>query len=227
MVLLLAQALEMPLREKNILLQTAGFAPMHSRTPLDAEAMAPVRDAIALLLHSTEPNPTFVVNRRYDVLNANETGRWILATFTEALQSFPEPHNMGRLLVSRQGMRPYLANWPDVARKVFARLRRELGGVHSRETEDENLLKVIGPAWDELPDVSGSFDPAPLVVPVRLRRGGLALNLFTTIATLGTPLDVTLQELRVEMLFPADDATKRALGTSKRNRQDSGTNAPT
>lgn len=213
MVGLLAQALEMPLREKNAFLQSAGFAPMYSQTPLQAQAMAPVRDAIDLLLRSTEPNPTFVVNRRYDVMNANETGRWVLSTFTEDLRKFPKPHNLGRLLASPQGMRPFVENWPDVARKVFARLRRELGGAHSRERADEDLLRVIAAPWDELPDVAASSAPSPLMVPVRLRRGSLRLHLFTTIATLGTPLDVTLQELRIEMLFPADELTKQALET--------------
>jgi transcriptional regulator with XRE-family HTH domain len=215
MVLLLAQALEMPLREKNAFLQSAGFAPIYSQTPLEAHAMAPVRDAIDLLLRSTEPNPTFVVNRRYDVLNANETGRWILATFTEDLRSFPEPPNLGRLLSSPRGMRPYLENWPDVARKVFARLRRELGGAHSREPADEDLLRAIARPWEELPDAPATSDPSPLMVPVHLRRGSLGLRLFTTIATLGTPLDVTLQELRVEMLFPADETTKQGLENRK------------
>jgi transcriptional regulator with XRE-family HTH domain len=211
MVLLLAQALEMPLRERNVFLQSAGFAPMYSQTPLEAQAMAPVRDAIELLLRATAPNPTFVVNRRYDVLNANAVGRWILETFTRDLGGFPEPHNLGRLLASAQGMRPFVENWPDVARKVFARLRRELGGAHSREPADEDLLRAIAPSWDELPDLPAAADPSPLMVPVRLRRGSLGLRLFTTIATLGTPLDVTLQELRIEMLFPADEATKQAL----------------
>jgi transcriptional regulator with XRE-family HTH domain len=217
MVLLLAQALEMSLRDKNAFLQAAGFAPIYSHTPLSAHAMGPVRDAIELLLRSTEPNPTFVVNRRYDVLNANDTGRWILAAFTRNPASSPVPHNLGRLLASPEGMRPYVENWADVARKVFARLRRELGGVHSRDSADEGLLEAIARAWDELPSPLVASEAAPLMVPVQLRRGPLALSLFTTIATLGTPLDVTLQELRVEMLFPADDQTRRALETRPRS----------
>jgi transcriptional regulator with XRE-family HTH domain len=213
MVLLLAQALEMSLRDKNAFLQAAGFAPIYSQTPLEAHAMGPVRHAIELLLHSTEPNPTLVVNRRYDVLNANETGKWILATFAEDLASFPAPYNLGRLLASRNGMRPYVENWADVARKVFTRLRRELGGVHIRESADEDLLNIIREVWGEIPDPLASSEAAPLMVPVRLRRGATRLSLFTTIATLGTPLDVTLQELRIEMLFPADDQTRRSLET--------------
>src|SRR5262249_58919291 len=76
MVLTLADALEMPLRDRNSFLQAAGFAAMYRETPLEAQPMGPVRDAINLLLRSTEPNPTLVVNRRYDILDANDTGRW-------------------------------------------------------------------------------------------------------------------------------------------------------
>src|ERR1700722_19178068 len=78
MVLTLAQALEMSLRDRNAFLHAAGFAPMYRETPLDALAMAPVRAAIDILLHSTEPNPTFVLNRRADVLETNDTGDWLL-----------------------------------------------------------------------------------------------------------------------------------------------------
>ncbi len=211
MVLALAQALEVPLRDRNALLHAAGFAPIYRETPLDAPAMGPVRDAVQLLLGATEPNPTFVVNRRYDVLDANATGHWLLATFTNDLARFKRPYNMGRLLVSPMGMRPYVENWEDVARKVLGRLRRELGGVHARNAIDDALMKEIGPTLEELGEPPASTEALPILVGVQFRRAAVALRLFTTIATLGTPLDVTLQELRVETLFPADAASKQVL----------------
>ena len=211
MVLTLAIALEMPLRDRNAFLQAAGFAPMYRETPLDAGPMGPVRDAVSLLLRSTEPNPTFVVNRRYDVVDANDTGRWLIETFTEDLASFSLPYNFGRLLVSTSGMRKYVENWADVARKVLGRLNRELGGAHTRDAADEALLHAIGPSLAEIGVAPGPTDALPLLVPVRLSRSPLAVRLFTTIATLGTPLDVTLQELRIEMLFPADAETKQMI----------------
>ena len=215
MVLMLAEALQMPLRDRNSFLQAAGFAAMYRETPLAAQPMGPVRDAINLLLRSTEPNPTLVVNRRYDVLDANDTGRWLLATFSEDVGSFLPPHNIGRLLVSEKGMRRHVENWSDVARKVLGRLRRELGGAHSRDAADDDLLKTIAPALAELGDPPSPSETLPLLVPVRLHRAPIGLQLFTTIATLGTPLDVTLQELRVEMLFPADAVTRQILQTRK------------
>jgi transcriptional regulator with XRE-family HTH domain len=211
MVLALAQALEIPLRDRNALLQAAGFAAVYRETPLDAPALGPVRDAVQLLLGATEPNPTFVVNRRYDVLDLNATGRWLLTTFTGDLAQFTRPYNVGRLLASPSGLRPYLENWDEVARKVLRRLLRELGGAHARDRVDDALLRDIEPTLAELGEPASPTEALPILIGMRLRRGDLAVRLFTTIATLGTPLDVTLDELRIEMLFPADLETKQVL----------------
>src|SRR5215470_17985252 len=122
MVLTLAQALEIPLRDRNELLKAAGFAAIYRETPLDAPALGPVKDALKVLLEGSEPNPAFVVNRRYDVLDANASGRWILATFVQDPAQFAPPYNMARLIASARGLRPHLENWQEVARKVFVRL---------------------------------------------------------------------------------------------------------
>jgi len=211
MVLTLAQAFEMPLRDRNAFLQAAGFAPMYRETPLQAQPMGPVRDAIDLLLRSTEPNPTFVLNRRADVLAVNEPGHWLLETFNEDLGSFAQPYNIGRFLVCPKGDRAYIENWAEVARLALARLTRELGGAHVRDAADEELLATIAATWTELGGPPPVSEPLAPFISVRFRRGDLALNLFSTHATLGTPLDVTLQELRIEMFFPADEQSKRVL----------------
>jgi len=211
MVVALAQALDVPLRDRNALLQAAGFAAVYRETPLDAPALGPIRDAVQLLLAATEPNPTFLVNWRYDVLDANPTARWILQTFTEDLSRFTRPYNLGRLIASPAGMRPYLENWSEVARKVIGRMHRELGGAHVRDPAEDAILRDIAPVLAELGPPPSATEALPIFVGVRFRRGDLAVRLFTTIATLGTPLDVTLEELRVEMLFPADAETKQVL----------------
>ncbi len=211
MVLTLAQALDVPLRERNHWLVAARYAPLYRETPLDAPALGPVRDALQLLLTATEPNPTFVVNRRYDILDANPTGHWLTSTFSLDLTRFSSPLNMAQLLIDPQGMKPFVENGEDVARKVLGRLRRDLGSAPTRDAVDTTLLEQADKAWKELSLPSTSVEALPLMVGVRLRRGDLALNLFTTIATLGTPLDVTLQEIRIETLFAADAATKRVL----------------
>ena len=212
MVLMLAQALDVPLRERNGLLVAAGYAPLYRETPLDAPALGPVRDALSFILAATEPNPTFIVNRRYDLIDANASARWILSTFS--VDPIPPPGaacNLARRLIDARGMRPFLRNGDEVVRKVLGRLRRDLGGVHARDAVDQELLDEIEPVWRRLEPAPATDDALPLLVGLRLQRDELALNLFTTIATLGTPLDVTLQELRIESLFAADEPTKQAL----------------
>jgi transcriptional regulator with XRE-family HTH domain len=211
MVLMLAQAFEMPLRDRNAFLQAAGFAAMYRETPLNAQPMGPVREAVDLLLRSTEPNPAFVLNRRFDIVANNETGQWLLTTFNEDIGSFARPYNIPRLLVSPKGERAYIENWEDITRLSLARVRRELGGAHPRDANDEDLLKTIEPAWAKLGAPPQVTEPLPPLITVRFRRGNLALNLFSMHVTLGTQLDVTLQELRIEMFFPADEQSKRVL----------------
>jgi len=213
MVLLLAQALEMSLRDRNAFLQAAGFAAIYGETPLTAAPMSPVRDALDVLLQGTEPNPTFVMNRRADVVDMNDTARWLLETFNEDHTVFAPTYNIGKVLVSPKGDRAYIENWVEVARPALTRLKRDLGGVHARDSADEELLAMITEALSELGDASPSQEAAPLVVPVRFRRDGLALNLFSTVTMLGRARDVTLEELRIEMFFPADEPSKRALET--------------
>lgn len=212
MVVTLGQTLELSLRDRNALLHAAGFASIYRETPLDANSMGPVRDAIGILLRSTEPNPTFVLNRRADVVETNDTGRWLLRTFNEDIDSFALPINIARILTSPKGDRAYIENWPEVARRGLGRLKRELGDAHARDAIDEEILKMISAALAELGEpVDAPLEASSVLYPIRFRRGETALNLFTTVATLGTPIDVTLQELRIEMLFPADEASKRVL----------------
>lgn len=220
MVLSLSLALELPLRSRNQLLMAAGFAPMYSETPMDAPAMGPVRDAIAFMLGANEPHPTFVINRRYDVLEANRSGQWLMNTFSADITQMPRPLNMAQMILRPAGMQSSLREPEAVTRKVLARLQRDLGGAQARDARDEALLAEIAPMLaqiaasgaDPSPAAGASptaaNEPLPLMVGLQLRRGDLALSFFTIIATLGTTLDVTLQELRIETLFPADAATK-------------------
>lgn len=212
MVLTLADALDIPLRERNALLQAAGYAPMYRETPLDADVMSPIRDALTLMLRAMEPNPALVVNRRYDVLDANASCRWLMHTFSERLDTFAQPLNVARMMVSPNGMRPFIENWEEAAAKVLRRIRRDLSDAHARDKADEALLRELAPFFDTL-HLHLPAGPLPLMIPFTVHREGTRLQFFTTIATLGTPLDVTLQELRIETLFPADADTKRVLAS--------------
>jgi transcriptional regulator with XRE-family HTH domain len=222
MVLTLAETLDVPLRDRNTLLEAAGFAAVYRETPLDAPAMTQVRDAVTRLLEASEPNPTLVVNRRYDILDANRAALAFLGFFAPGWQG---PNNVAELLLSHQGLRPALRNWYEITAHVVHRIRDELSQGRASSREDEAMLERVIAADAELRDsrersersAHGGGDrgkaarPPAILVPLELRRDGVSLDLFTTITTLGTPLDITLQELRIETLFPATAASRDAL----------------
>ena len=210
MVLALAQALDVPLRDRNALLEAAGFAPVFRETPLDAPAMADVRDALEHILRSHEPNVALVLDRRYDVLMANDATARLFGAFAPEWRG---PANVARMVFDPSGLRPAIDNWPEIAGHVAHRLRAELTG-RVRDATDEALLAEAIRIEGELASSARAVPTRPLsavILPIRLRRGALSANLFTAITTLGTPLDITLQELRIETLFPADAAAKEFL----------------
>lgn len=211
MVVSLAQAMDLPLRARNHLLVSAGFAPLYPETRMDAAVLEPVRNALQFVLAAMEPHPTFIVNRRYDVVDANESGRWVLASFIQQPDKFSEPLNMAELIVRSEGMASFITNLDEVQRKVLTRLRRDLDTDAAPDERDKTLLALIEPTLNALGLRGTAPEPLPLMAGLRLHRGNLGLNFFTTIATIGTAQDVTLQELRIETLFPADALTREVL----------------
>jgi transcriptional regulator with XRE-family HTH domain len=218
MVLTLAEHLEVPLRDRNALLEAAGFAAVYRETPLDAPAMADVRDALSRILDASEPNPTIVVNRRYDVLLANEAAVRLVSYFAPGWRG---KRNAAVMLLARDGLRPGIENWAEVASVLVHRLRSELCAVHARDRDDEEMLRFAIAAQKELHEISGApHRPHAILIPVRFRRDGLRLELFTTITTLGTPVDITLQELRIETFFPVDAKSRQGLEAVMRAEAD-------
>ena len=211
MVVSLTQAMEVPLRGRNQLLMAAGFAPLYAETPLEAPALGPVREALQFVLGAMEPHPTFIVNRRYDVVDANATGRWILSRFVAEPARFAQPLNMALLITRPEGMQPFIQNREEVQRKVLGRLRRDLAGALAQDARDQALLAEVEPVLQALGVPRTPVETLPMVAGLNLKRGDLVLNFFTTIATIGTAQDVTLQETRIETLFPADAATRELL----------------
>ena len=210
MVLLLADALGVPLRERNGLLVAAGFAPMYRETGLAAPEMAQARKALELILRHQEPYPAVVMDRYWNMIMANEAGPRFFGSLID-LVAEPAPPNILRLMFHPQKLRPYIANWETVAEALIQRVHREaVGGVPDDETM--RLLEEIL-SYPEVPrrwrTLSVGSAPRPFV-QVEFRKGDLALNYFSTVTTLGTPQDITLQEIRIECFFPADAATESA-----------------
>jgi transcriptional regulator with XRE-family HTH domain len=210
MVMRLAAALDVPLREHNALLVAAGFAPVWRETDLAATKLAQVGEALNYILAQQEPFPAAVVDRRWKLLKANN-GAVRLVEFHVGPVSPGAEINLADALVAPDILRPYLINWAEVVRYFIRSVEVDAAADGTAETAAllERLLGYQGVRSV----VEAPFDetaPAP-VLPMHFRKGEVSLQLFTTIATLGTPRDITLQELRIECFFPMDQATADVL----------------
>jgi transcriptional regulator with XRE-family HTH domain len=207
MVMLLAGVLDVPLRERNALLLAAGFAPVYTETQLDAPELAPVRAALAAILRQQEPYPAVVMNRHWDILDGNDAAKRFFALLLGEPRA-SAPSNVLRLIFDPGALRPCVVNWGAVAESLIQRVAREaVGGVQDGPTA-QLLAEVLAypnvPARLRAPKLEVPLLP---VIPVRFRKDSDTYSYFSTVTTLGTPQDVTLQELRIECFFPADDAT--------------------
>jgi len=211
MVLLLAGVLDVPLRDQNVLLTAAGYASIYRETALGAPELSQVRRALGFILAQQEPYPALVVDRHWNLLMQNEGARRLLALFLdpEEVAQVPGPSNVVRMTFHPRGLRRYIANWEALASPLIQQIHREaVGGVPDEGTRRllEEVLSYPGvPARWRTPDAKAQSAP---FLPMVLRKGDLTVRYFSTIATLGTPQDITLQELRVECFFPGDEATE-------------------
>ena len=207
-LLALAEALDVPLRERNALLLAAGYAPLYPEDAWDAPQMRAVTAAVERLLKQQEPYPAVLMDRHWNVLAANAAAPLFFGRFVD-LAAWAKPRNLLRLIFDPTGLRPFIQDWQRVARTLLDRVHREAVG-HvldrgSRELLDALLAypgvpagAVAKPDGDDLP-----------MIPISFVKDGLKLRFFSMVATVGTPATVAAQELRVECLFPADEETER------------------
>ncbi|MFP5322219.1 MAG: helix-turn-helix domain-containing protein [Acidimicrobiia bacterium] len=208
MVLAVARHLEVPLREQNALLLAAGYAPRYRETPIDDESMARVRRSLQRMLDAHDPYPGVVIDRQWDVVLANQSA-WRLTEGVPDVLLGP-PLNVFRICLHRDGLASRTRNFPEWAAYLLHQIDRTV-----RLTGDRRLAQIRDevrsyPNVAALPERPVDDDP-PLLVPVVLDLGGRDVAMFTTLTTFGTPRDVTLDELAVELFFPADDAAEAAL----------------
>lgn len=209
MVILLCGVLDVPLRERNELLLTAGFAPVYAETPIDAPELGGVRTALRAILRQQEPFPAVVMNRHWDIVQTNQAAPRFFGLFLGE-RAAAGPANVVRLMFDPDGLRPFVTNWEAVAQGLVQRVRREAvggaGDAGARRLLDEVLAYPDVPERLRRPGVGV---PSVPVIPVCFRKGDASFDFFSTVTTLGTPQDVALQELRIECFFPADDATEQ------------------
>jgi transcriptional regulator with XRE-family HTH domain len=209
LVLHLAEFLDVPLRERNALLLAAGYAPAYGETPLDADAMEPVRGALDKILAGHAPYPAVIVDRRWDLVSANAPALAILSDGV-APELLAPPANALRVCLHPDGLAPRIANLGEYGAHLITRLQRQVA-----VSPDPGVAALR----DELLGYRGTAEPADaasepaelLFAPLRLRALGHELRLFSTLATFGTALDITVAELAIESFFPADAATEAAL----------------
>jgi transcriptional regulator with XRE-family HTH domain len=212
-VIALAGALEVPLRERNVLLTAAGFAPAYPASSLAGEELSHLSRAIDHVLAQQEPYGAMVVDRKWNVVRTNAAAGRLFARFPPAsAEGAVALQNLALATVHPGALRPYVVNWIEVAGHLVARLHRE---VAARPAEDA-LARVLASVLAQ-PEVPGEWrtpvpgrDAAPFLA-VHLRSAATEVKLFTMLTSIGTPLDVTAEELHIESYFPADDASDAVL----------------
>ena len=208
MVVRLARALDVPLRERNDLLLAAGFAPLYTREALDSPLLQRVEHALASMLARHDPLPAVVMDRGWNLQRAND-GAIRLFTMLFDPEPMPDAANVLRLVIEPGPVRDRIGNWDDVVPALLERARREaIGGVFDPETAE--LVAELRSRADVVPLLAG-LDPGSALVPVvdlRFIVDGMDLSFFSVVSTIGTPIDVTAQELRLEAFFPSDPGTR-------------------
>jgi transcriptional regulator with XRE-family HTH domain len=212
MVLHLAERLDVPLRERNRLLLAAGFAPVFGERSLEANEMAPVREALQRFLTAHEPYPALVVDRHWNVVASNRGVAYI--TRGVAAELLAPPRNALRIALHPDGLAPRIRNLPDWSGYLLAQLRREI-----ESTRDPDLESL----YEELltyPGISAALGrakpptPRDIMLMHQLRLDETDFSFFCTFTTFGTARDLTLAELTILAFYPADSETAAVLTTA-------------
>ncbi len=206
MLLVLGSALDLPLRDRNTLLVAAGFAPVYRISPLEDPAMTHVHQAISHFMRLHEPHPAILLDRAWNILRLNTGAMRIFAWCGLTLPTGGGPMNaLHAVFDPAMGLRACVVNFEDLADAMLERLRTEADVDPALGDLLRDLERLRGPHRTR----TVATGVNPVAMPVHLRRGDEELRYFTTLTTLGTPLDVTAQELRIEGYFPMDEATER------------------
>lgn len=207
MILRLSNAMDVPLRDRNLLFEAAGFASAYRESSLDAPEVAQVEEAVGRILQKHDPYPAIVVDAEWDVVKQNRGGVRLAAVFLD--EPVLAKQNAFELLFSPAGLQPYVENWETLSSILLMRLFRETMAATSSERKRALYRRI-----EAMPTTPRDWRriatrlPTGPTIDLKLRRGETRLDFFTTVTTIGTPQDITLQELRIESYFPADEPTR-------------------
>lgn len=208
MVQLLAGMLDVPLSERNALLVGAGYAPVYGERPLAAPELQHVRRALEYTLRQQEPYPALVMNGYHDIVMRNEASRRIFELFRGPVADHVTINGI-KTVFNPRGLRPFIVNWDEMAECMMQALHREIAETGSDElvTLRDELLSYPGvPSRFAALSALGSETP---VINLILRKGDLSLAFFSAVSFIGRARDITLQNLKIECFFPADEATEQ------------------
>jgi transcriptional regulator with XRE-family HTH domain len=207
MVLLLAEELDVPLRNRNELMVAAGFAPAYTQHSLDDAELGEVHRSLRRILEGSEPSPAVLVDGLWNMLAANRA----VAMLTELVdpELLAPPVNVLRVSLHPRGLAPHVVDLEEYAAHLVSRVRRQ-----AERAASTGLRALLGELVGYCRDAG--LDPTAqprdrIVLPLRLRHPDQELTFFSTVAVLGAPLDVTLDEIAIESFFPADDSTSAYL----------------
>lgn len=211
MVVKLSEAMDVPLRDRNTILNSAGFADLYTNRDLSEPSMEPVADILADMLAHHNPYPAFVLDRQWNIKMKNEAAGTLFEVFGDPEQVWKDvggngEMNMALLTVHPNGLRRFISNWHDVAGPFLKRLKKEAFDSRDQVMLDryQQLLEHSG----ELDDNQSRPDLLP-VLSLEINLGGPVLKLCSVISTFGTAQDITADELRIETFYPADDLTRK------------------
>ncbi len=199
----LSEYLEVPLSERNALLNAAGFAAAYRTRDLSDDEMAQVRAAIDWTLERHDPFPALALDRHWTVVRANSSAEIMIGAI-----GLSEGESMLSAITDTKRMEAAIVNWEEVAQYLIVRLRTEsafVGGDPLLESTADRMIEEQRTRW---PERSGFLQA---VVPIQFKAQNMVLSLFSTIAQFGTAEDIALADLRIEMYFPADEETRQVL----------------
>jgi transcriptional regulator with XRE-family HTH domain len=208
-LMIIADALDIPYRDRNSLLLAAGYAPMYHDCGWDSQQLHSVSAALGRMLRQHEPYPAIVLDRYWNVLQTNTAAPHFFNSFVD-LSARPQPRNLLHLMFDPLGMRPFVANWEQVAPTLIARVYREAVGRFVDEKSQDLISTLLAypgakPEW-RTPDPRAVSDLP--VIPIRFSRDAKILSYFSMLTTFATPQVIATQELRIESMFPMDEITE-------------------
>ena len=207
MLLRLADVLDLPHKDSNLLLHSGGYAAAYTELDLQATDMEPVREALRLMLDNHNPYPALVMDGGFNVLMANSAQQMMAAQVMGAGGS-PATANLLEAIFRQDSYRPHIENWDEVASHTLRRLRKQVLAF-GRPGDDalyRRLLALSPPDDWQQPQASPADGP---MLTVDFTIGGQSLSMFSTLSQFGTALDAGMEELLIESYFPADEACKR------------------